>query len=76
MSLAYRSHSAVLLKVVFGAEILAFLLKVSSTAKFADPPLNVPMISIKTSFLNKPIGSFPLYCTSVDAVDKLALAGL
>ena len=42
------------LNVVLGAVIVDFLLKVTSAAKFAVPPLKVPIISISTPFLNKP----------------------
>ncbi|MNR18861.1 hypothetical protein D3C85_1356120 [compost metagenome] len=49
-----------------------FLLKVTSIAKLAVPPLKVPMMSIKTPFLNKPTASFPLKVNSVAVVEILA----
>ena len=46
-------------KVIELAELETFLLNVTSNAKFADEP-EVPIMSIKTLFLNKPTVSFPL----------------
>ena len=60
------------MKVVEGEVTVDFLLKVTSIAKFAVPPLKVPIISIKTPFLNKPTASFPLKVNSVAVVEIFA----
>ncbi len=51
VSVVKEVHWFARLKVVLGEVTVAFLLKVTSAAKLAVPPLKVPMISINTPFL-------------------------
>lgn len=76
VSTAKESHSVAKLKMIFGELTDAFRLNVVSIAKFATPPLNVPIMSINTTFLNKPTGSFPLKVSSTPAVEIFALEAL